>query len=98
MISKCANPECGIPLHYLRHGRIFRFDTVGRTSDILPPFAKTPERVAHYWLCGHCCCNLTLIFDPIQGVSIRPIELIHVSAINSPAALPTQASAAAAHV
>ena len=26
MISHCANPECHRPLHYLRGGRVYRFD------------------------------------------------------------------------
>jgi hypothetical protein len=96
MISKCANPQCGIPLHYLRHGRIFRFNTAARPSGIVPPFARTPERIAHYWLCGDCCRNMTLVFDPFQGISVRPIELIHMSTISSPIALSTPASLPAA--
>jgi len=30
MISTCANPACNKPFHYLRGGRLYRFD--GRTA------------------------------------------------------------------
>jgi hypothetical protein len=26
MISHCANPDCGVPFHHLRGGRLFRFE------------------------------------------------------------------------
>jgi len=76
MTSHCANPDCAVPLRYLRDGRIFQFE-------VRNGFAKVPDdkpitvgdrvrRVSHFWLCGHCSSTLTLAFDAIKGVVIRP--------------------------
>lgn len=71
MISNCANPECSVPLRYLRHGRIFRFDIP------LHPFANKSNslrKVSHFWLCGRCCQHLTLVLDVFGMVNVRKVE------------------------
>jgi hypothetical protein len=77
MISKCSNPHCGVPLRYLRHGRIFRFDqpsvcfeAVGRSRH-----AKIVRKVSHFWLCGHCCQTMTLVSDSVLGIVVRQLNL-----------------------
>jgi len=60
MISNCANPDCGKPLHYLREGRIYIFNTPTATV----ASGKTGQRrLEHYWLCGVCMEKLTLAQD-----------------------------------
>jgi hypothetical protein len=60
MVSHCANPGCGKPLHYLREGRIYVFDaSVGSTR----PGAKRERRLEHWWLCGVCAETLILAQD-----------------------------------
>jgi len=49
MLSRCANPECGKPLHYLREGRVFLFNVP--TSGTDGPISPQRE---HFWLCGEC--------------------------------------------
>ncbi len=44
MLSKCINPECRTPFHYLRTGRIVR--TVHQEGASLT--------IKHFWLCGEC--------------------------------------------
>jgi len=52
MLSRCANPECGKPLHYLREGRVFLFNV---------PTSKTESpRREHFWLCGDCSMAYTM--------------------------------------
>jgi hypothetical protein len=64
MVSNCANAGCGKPLHYLRDGRIYIFDTsVGATS----PGEKRQRHLEHYWLCGTCAETLMMTQDS-QGV------------------------------
>jgi hypothetical protein len=77
MISKCSNPHCGVPLRYLRHGRIFRFEqpsvcfeAVGRSRH-----AKIVRKVSHFWLCGHCCQTMTLVSDSVLGIVVRQLNL-----------------------
>jgi len=64
MVNHCANPGCGKPLHYLREGRIYVFDTsVGSPT---PPGEKRERHLEHWWLCGDCAQSLMLVQDP-QG-------------------------------
>jgi hypothetical protein len=66
MVSNCANPECGKPLHYLRDGRIYIFDAnVGITR----PGQKHERCLEHYWLCGKCA--ETLMLSQSSGGIIR---------------------------
>lgn len=60
MVNFCANAECGKPLLYLREGRIFLFDVATGTGDA---DGKRLRHLEHFWLCGACSQNLTLIQD-----------------------------------
>lgn len=79
MISHCANPDCGVPFHHLRGGRLFRFEL---KSPNLPckdvPNAicsqKPSSATVYFWLCKNCCSRLSLKFDPLNGVSLRPVS------------------------
>ena len=72
MISKCANPECSQPFHYLREGRLFQVtrDHAGRLLGGAFSISEggPPHRMEHYWLCGACAQRYTLVIDPERGV------------------------------
>jgi hypothetical protein len=51
MVSHCANPDCRRELRYLRDGKIYQF--------VL--FQTGSKRLEHFWLCGECFKNMTLI-------------------------------------
>ena len=76
MTSHCANPDCAVPLRYLRDGRIFQFEVrtgLSKVQDDKPiTVGDSPRQVSHFWLCGHCSSTLTLAFDALKGVVIRP--------------------------
>src|SRR5207302_7934307 len=36
MVSKCANPACSTPFHYLREGKIFRVEVEATPSQVSP--------------------------------------------------------------
>jgi hypothetical protein len=80
MTSRCANPACAIPLRYLRDGRLFQFEVRPKfpISGPLPENqgASRAERlvrkVSHFWLCGKCASTLTLAFDALKGVVVKP--------------------------
>jgi len=81
VVSNCANPKCGIPLRYLRDGRLFQFEIRALSSNMtreksrLVDHKKRPLRqVWHYWLCGACCSTMTLQFDQFRGLKITPLH------------------------
>jgi hypothetical protein len=72
MLSKCANPSCSTQLIYLREGKIFVMERtskpkVGPQSSLLD---KPASRLEHFWLCGPCSENLTLIYHIDGGVRV----------------------------
>jgi hypothetical protein len=73
MVSHCANPDCGVPLRYLREGRLFQFAIrQQRDKEISSGFEKSSRAVSHFWLCGRCASKLTLVFDQLQAVVLKP--------------------------
>ena len=77
MISHCANPDCSMPFHYLRGGRLYRFE-VRRPSE---PCQDVPNAICSvkpssatvfFWLCESCCSKLTMKFATESGVTLMP--------------------------
>lgn len=70
MVSNCANPKCGKPLHYLREGQIFVFEVPTGSEG---PGGKRARRLEHFWLCGACAQTMVVrqSTDGIQAVA-RP--------------------------
>ena len=81
MISKCANPACSVPFHYLRDGKLFRmeYDTAQQAPG--PEFGAADTRpvrkVEHFWLCGPCSLAMTLIMNggKAETVTLEPSAL-----------------------
>ena len=74
MLSKCANPACSTPLIYLREGKIFMLEH-GFQPQVRPEgpmLVKPGARVEHFWLCGPCSTQLTIVGDPQSGISVIP--------------------------
>lgn len=73
MVSNCANPACAVPLRYLRDGRLFQFEVRPQPAgEQAATLAKGPRRVSHFWLCGECSAKLTLVFDQLQAIVLKP--------------------------
>lgn len=87
MVSKCANPACSTPFHYLREGKIFRVEvevtppltseeTIELSNGSKVPFLvamrKPARKLEHYWLCGPCSQTMNLLFDRDNGVTVLP--------------------------
>lgn len=64
MVSRCANPLCGKPLHYLRDGRVYLFSASKEDGTRTHP-------IRHYWLCGACSASMILLQDG-DGVRTWP--------------------------
>lgn len=77
MISHCANPDCAAPFHYLRGGRLYRFEVKSPSSprgDAPNVYShKAPWVTVYFWLCKSCCSRLSLRFDPTTGVRLQPL-------------------------
>ena len=72
MVSKCANPGCSAPFHYLREGKVFRLQVEGAPTpgpQLLHP-VRPVARVEHFWLCGACASTLTLLVDQGRVVTV----------------------------
>src|SRR3954464_15169070 len=69
MVSKCANPACSTPFHYLREGKIFKLEVEvtpsanaedafefsdGGQIPFLVTSRKPVRKLEHFWLCGPC--------------------------------------------
>lgn len=87
MVSKCANPACSTPFHYLREGKIFRVeveatpptttqDRIGLPKGDINPFLvgsrKPMLKLEHFWLCGPCSKSMNLLFDKDNGITVIP--------------------------
>ena len=74
MISKCANPACSVPFHYMREGRLFRMEFDPDPHAEGPAFVgqlKPPRKIEHFWLCGACSATLTLVMQEGKVHSVR---------------------------
>lgn len=79
MISNCANANCGAPFHYLRGGRLYRFDLRRPTE----PCADVPNAICatkpthasvFFWLCADCSRKYTVQFSSRQGAAVLPLS------------------------
>jgi hypothetical protein len=89
MISHCANPNCRTPLHYLRGGRLYRFDVKSPAEPCRDvPNAICANRPAHasvfFWLCEECCSRFSLQFDLHAGVTLLPERVPARRRLNTP--------------
>ena len=78
MISYCANPDCRLPFHYLRGGRLYRFDIRHPStpcSDV--PNAICSLKPSHgtvfFWLCEKCSSKYSLRFNFRDGISLASL-------------------------
>ena len=78
MITACANPACNRPFHYLRGGRLYRFDLRapqcrGRGVSNGISEAAHDQTTLFFWLCKQCSANLSVRFEPNTGITIVPL-------------------------
>ena len=88
MISHCANPRCTLPFHYLRGGRLYRFDITSpsRPCADVPNAVCTltpPRPTVFFWLCDECPSKYSLRFnfhDEIRLEEQTQIEVLEQAA------------------
>lgn len=77
MVSKCANPDCATPLHYLREGKIYRIEVEEFAADSVARYTdqskKKPARKAeHFWLCAKCSQTMMISLDKNKHMIVVP--------------------------
>ncbi len=77
MLSKCANPACDAPFHYLREGKLFQFDLA---SPVAGEAKKPPRRIERFWLCGRCAETMTVAFERSRGLVVVPLKHVRRAA------------------
>jgi len=78
VISHCANRACALPFHYLRGGRLYRFELKEpRTPCADVPNAICNSKPSHatvfFWLCEQCSVRYALRFNFQDGVRLVPL-------------------------
>jgi hypothetical protein len=71
MTFHCANPDCAVPLRLLRDGRLYQFEVRPQVPAESVTSAKS-RSLSHFWLCGECSSKLTLVFDQMKAVVVKP--------------------------
>jgi hypothetical protein len=79
MLSKCANPVCTTPFHYLHDGRLFQMET-GANAAEQPEHKKGARRIEYFWLCNRCAAEMTLRYERGVGVITVPIQQVQRAA------------------
>ncbi|HEY6305182.1 MAG TPA: hypothetical protein VI488_01835 [Candidatus Angelobacter sp.] len=85
MLSKCANPSCSTQFIYLREGKLFAMEHTAKPKlrQQGPVLAKPASRLEHFWLCGRCSEDLTLVYNSERGVQVvakKEARHIHAAA------------------
>lgn len=76
MLARCVNPDCHAPLQSFCEGRLFQFEVVSLSISVSDEaFNETPERdTTHFWLCGRCASELTLVLEAQRGLRLLPLN------------------------
>jgi hypothetical protein len=79
MLARCINEHCNRPLYSFREGRLFQFEitsiSLAASDEASAPFDEKPQReTVHFWLCGQCASQLTLILEPARGLKLVSID------------------------
>lgn len=78
MITACANPACNRPFHYLRGGRLYRFDLRNpqfRREGVSNAISEGghDRTTLFFWLCKQCSASFSLRFEPDTGITVTPL-------------------------
>lgn len=77
MLSQCANSQCRKPFLRLGEGKLFRVkaDRIARLGEASFVSAQPLARVVeHYWLCGDCATEWTLVYDQNHAIALTSLR------------------------
>lgn len=70
MVSRCANPKCSKPFHYLHEGTLFRL----MFGYPFRGFHGREHRVRYLWLCAECALKYSPSWDRSRGMVLAPVS------------------------
>jgi hypothetical protein len=81
MLSKCANPGCGVPFRYLNEGTVYVAEwcqdgEVCVLAEAAPGSGRRWNRLEMFWLCGPCNRRVTLTVKGNEVVAMPRAELL----------------------
>ena len=93
MISHCSNPVCKVPFHYLRGGRLYRFDIRHPSAPCKDvPNAVCSLKPSHpavfFWLCQQCSLKFSVKFNLQGGLSLAPLVNAPRKRVGAPVVTP----------
>jgi hypothetical protein len=79
MLTKCANPNCSVPVGTFGQGRLFQFEIISISISVndaqSADFDERPKReTSHFWLCRDCSTSMTLTLTPARGLQLIPLK------------------------
>lgn len=89
MVTHCVNPDCRVALRSFAEGRLFQFEVVSISvpacDEARLPFDEKPKRqLSHFWLCGSCASSFAVTLEPMQGLTLIPLDRIEPDPPKSP--------------
>jgi hypothetical protein len=72
VVSRCANPKCSKPFHYLHEGKLFRL----MFGYPFQRFRSKERRVEYLWLCAECAPKYLLSWDCSRGTVLVPVRSV----------------------
>jgi hypothetical protein len=78
-MMSCVNRSCNRPISTFSEGRLFHFEilsiSVAADDSKKRDFDEVPHREGvHFWLCGPCATDMTLVLEPVGGLQLLPLE------------------------
>ena len=78
-MMSCVNRNCNRPISTFSEGRLFHFEvlsiSVAADDSKKRDFDEVPHREGvHFWLCGPCAADMTLVLEPVGGLRLVPLE------------------------
>ena len=79
MISKCANPSCGVQFHSLRGGQLYRFNFTAPPplgSDLPNAICdfNCERATVYFWMCSQCSSKCSLSFDSHYKLQLTALK------------------------
>lgn len=93
MVTHCVNPDCRVALRSFAEGRLFQFEVVSISvpacDEARLPFDEKPTRqLSHYWLCGSCSSSFAVTLEPMNGLTLIPLDRVHADPPKNPTLVP----------
>ena len=84
MLSQCANSQCCKPFLRLGEGKLFLAETdrITKPGEAAAPLVGARRQTReHYWLCGDCATEWTLVYNQNHAIALARLGLPATGAV-----------------